>query len=158
MRYNGTVPNPLLRVANCNKQRQLGTRSFQCFGRIMMHHLFLAIVSILGCQCDYLYMSCHDNPNIIAYDVNTSSLFSTTLLDISEIDWISSSDLHFRGLAIQDDILYVANSKKSASFIGEWQCNNQLNDSAASGLKFIANFTGVHLFYFPIFIKLNHFL
>ena len=96
-------------------------------------------------------MSCHDNPNIIAYDVNTSTLYTSTLLDISDIDWISSDDLHFRGLTIHDNILYVANSKKSASFIGEWQCNkskqrkkhNGMQLRAASGLKFIANFTGV---------------
>ena len=113
---------------------------------LMMAQTFLFTIStnLLICGSDFLYMSCHDNPNIIAYNFNTSKLTTSELLDISKVDWTKSDNLHFRGMAISDNILYVANSKKSASFIGKWQCNQQntpnFDDNA---LKFIGNFTGV---------------
>ena len=122
----------------------------------MVRCLVIIFTLLSICNGDYLYMSCHSNPNIIAYNVSNGELYTSELIDISNINWLSSSDdLHFRGLAIEENILYVANSKKSTSFIGKWQCNQndkfiyQSNysanstDSADSGLPFIGNFTGV---------------
>ena len=106
--------------------------------------LLRVILFVINPKADYLYMSCHDHPNIIVYDVNTSELVTTELLDISGIDWIDSDDLHFRGLAIESDILYVANSKKDYSFIGEWECNQSSQQNKS--LPFMANFTGVSIF------------
>ena len=107
-------------------------------------HIFL-LSKGMRARGDYLYMSCHSNPNIIVYDVNTSTLYTKTLLDTSAIDWIPSKDVNFRGMAISDDILYVANAKKSASFIGKWRCRNGGSnvDEKSDGLAFVGNFTGV---------------
>ena len=91
-------------------------------------------------------MSCHDNPNIIAWNVNTSDLWTDKLLDTSSIDWISSKDLHFRGMAIIDETLYVANSKEDKSFIGQWICKKKADVEVSKHpdkLMFISNFTGV---------------
>ena len=98
------------------------------------------------CNGDYLFMSCHDNPNIIAWNVNTSDLWTDKLLDTSSIDWISSKDLHFRGMAIMDETLYVANSKEDKSFIGQWICKKKADVEVTkhpAKLMFIGNFTGV---------------
>jgi len=97
------------------------------------------LLAIKQCGCDHLFMSCHDNPNIIAWDVTSSALATEELLDTSSIDWVSSDDLRFRGMAINDGVLYVANSKKSSSFIGEWSC-----ESHRDKLSFIGNFTGLN--------------
>eukprot|EP01083_Nonionella_stella_P044125 118934_1 len=99
-------------------------------------------------SADYLYMTCHDAPNIIAYDVNTTKLSTATLLDLSGVNWTSDDNLRFRGMAILYDILYVANSKKDASFVGKWRCNQTHTpkdgtNGDSDGLKFIANYTGL---------------
>lgn len=114
------------------------------------------IVCAQLCDSDYLFMSCNEKPNIVAWNVNTSKLLTKKLLDTTSIDWISSKDLRFRGMAIMDDILFVANSKEDVSFIGKWSCQPDTKDGGSSNfdkLAFIGNFTGVCLHVVFVFCK-----